>query len=93
MSRPVEALVVDLGGVAARFRPERRLCALASATGLEAGLIHERLFESGFDHGSELGEHSVEQALAGVRGARLSSTTPLTSPTRSRSTGVVAVNP
>lgn len=70
MSRPtIKALVVDLGGVAAQFRPARRLTALAALTGLGEELIHERLFQSGFDHRCELGELTAEQAHAGALGA------------------------
>jgi glucose-1-phosphatase len=59
-SASIDWLVVDLGGVAADFRPERRLVALAQATGLPADVIDERLFRSGLDHDAELGRHTVD---------------------------------
>ena len=66
---PIEVIVVDLGGVAARFRPERRLHALSSATGIEEHVIHERLFGSGFDRRCERGELTADEAMAGVLAA------------------------
>jgi HAD superfamily hydrolase (TIGR01509 family) len=65
----IEAVVVDLGGVAARFRPERRLAALASISGVEDSVIHERLFQSGFDDRAELGAYSPDQVTGFVVGA------------------------
>ena len=65
----IDAIVVDLGGVAARFRPERRLHALASATGIDPHVIHERLFSSGFDRRCELGELTAEEAMSDVLSA------------------------
>ena len=55
----VEWLVVDLGGVAAQYRPERRLNALEQATGIPQDVIHERLFVSGLDRDAELGRHTI----------------------------------
>jgi len=65
----IEALVVDLGGVAARFRPQRRLHALASATRIEEHVVHERLFGSGFDHRCELGELTAAETMSAVLAA------------------------
>jgi glucose-1-phosphatase len=65
----IEAVVVDLGGVAARFRPERRMRALASLSGLPERTIQERLFDSGFDDRAESGEYSREQVVEGVQTA------------------------
>jgi glucose-1-phosphatase len=61
---PPLSLVVDLGGVAARFRPDRRLSALTSATGLPPELIHQRLFVSGLDHDAELGQYDAQSIAA-----------------------------
>jgi len=68
-STPIGALVVDLGGVAARFRPDRRLTALASATGLDERVIHERLFASGFDARCETGELTSEETMSAALAA------------------------
>jgi glucose-1-phosphatase len=65
----IEALVVDLGGVAAHFRPERRLAALATLSGLTERVIQERVFDSGFEHRAELGEYPPEQVREFVREA------------------------
>jgi HAD superfamily hydrolase (TIGR01509 family) len=65
----IETVVVDLGGVAARFRPERRLQALSSLSGVAQGLIQERLFDSGFESQSELGAYSPDQVVAAVQAA------------------------
>lgn len=51
----IEHLVVDLGGVAAQFRPEIRLAALAARTGLDPAVVGARLFGSGLDDSAELG--------------------------------------
>lgn len=53
-------LVVDLGGVAAKYRPDRRLLALAEATGLDAASITAELFESGLDSRAETGDYTPE---------------------------------
>lgn len=56
-------LVVDLGGVAARYRPERRLQALTQKTGLDAATIAAELFESGLDSQAELGHFAPDQLM------------------------------
>ncbi len=53
-------LVVDLGGVAASYRPENRLATLAEATGLIPSDIHNRLFSSGLDEAAESGSFAKE---------------------------------
>jgi hypothetical protein len=65
----IETVVVDLGGVASRFRPERRLQALASLSGLAQELIRERLFDSGLERQAELGGYSAAQVVAAVQSA------------------------
>jgi putative hydrolase of the HAD superfamily len=65
----IETVVVDLGGVAARFRPERRLQALASLSGIPETVIHQRLFESGFEGQAELGAFSPDEVVAMVGAA------------------------
>lgn len=56
-------LVVDLGGVAAHYLPDRRLGALAEATGLDPATIDAELFESGLDHRAELGAFTPDQLV------------------------------
>ena len=51
----IQWLVIDLGGVVARFRPQRRLKALERVSGIDADAIRLRLFDSGFDEQAELG--------------------------------------
>jgi len=46
---PVTALLVDLGGLTCRFHPERRLQALARASGLDADAVQSRIWRSGLD--------------------------------------------
>jgi HAD superfamily hydrolase (TIGR01509 family) len=58
--RDISWIVVDLGGVAAQFRPERRLEALERATRIPRDVIQQRLFQSGLDDDAELGHHSVQ---------------------------------
>jgi glucose-1-phosphatase len=64
-----EWLVLDLGGVAAEFRPERRLVALERATGISADTINHRLFTSGLDDDAEIGLHGVESIASEIRDA------------------------
>lgn len=65
----IEVVVVDLGGVAARFWPERRLAALASLSGLAPEVIQQHLFDSGLEHRAELGELAPEELLREVQSA------------------------
>jgi HAD superfamily hydrolase (TIGR01509 family) len=65
----IKTLVVDLGGVAARFLPERRLEALSSLSGIAPRIIETRIFRSGLDRRSELGMFSPDEVLAAVEAA------------------------
>jgi HAD superfamily hydrolase (TIGR01509 family) len=65
----IEAVVVDLGGVAADFRPERRLQALAALSGLAEATISDPIFGSGLEEQAEMGAFTREQAFAAVRNA------------------------
>ena len=65
----IEKVVVDLGGVAARFRPERRLGRLASISHLTEELIKERLFNSGLEDRAERGEYPPAEVIANVLAA------------------------
>jgi putative hydrolase of the HAD superfamily len=65
----IETVVVDLGGVAARFRPERRLDALAALSGLSPAVLQQRLFDSGLDRQAELGMYTADEGLAAVQDA------------------------
>jgi len=55
--------------VAARFRPERRLQALASLSGVAEDVIEERLFDSGFERRAELGAYSPDEVVAAIQAA------------------------
>lgn len=57
----IQVVLFDLGGVVCHFRPERRLAALASASGLPEGEVYARLWESGFDQRCDRGEFSAEE--------------------------------
>jgi HAD superfamily hydrolase (TIGR01509 family) len=65
----IDVLVVDLGGVAARFLPERRLKALATLSGIAPEMIQQRLFASGLELQSELGRLEPHKVLANVQTA------------------------
>lgn len=59
MIRTARALVVDLGGVACRWFPERRLAALAARSGLPAETVDQLVFGSGFDDAGERGRFTL----------------------------------
>jgi HAD superfamily hydrolase (TIGR01509 family) len=59
-------LVVDLGGVVAHFRPDRRLFALSRLTGLPEDVVHQRLFTSGFDHDAEVGRFDTDTIVDAI---------------------------
>jgi putative hydrolase of the HAD superfamily len=61
---PATVLVLDLGGVVARWRPERRLDALALLSGLPAPTIDALVFESGFDDAGERGAFEADEFRA-----------------------------
>jgi putative hydrolase of the HAD superfamily len=58
---PATVLVLDLGGVVARWLPARRLDALARISGLPAPAIDALVFESGFDDAGERGAFGAEE--------------------------------
>jgi glucose-1-phosphatase len=62
-------IVWDLGGVVARFRPERRLAALADMSGLSPTHIQERIWGSGLDAAAESGQLDEVTVWAEVIGA------------------------
>jgi HAD superfamily hydrolase (TIGR01509 family) len=62
----IKWLVVDLGGVAAAFRPEVRLDALASECDVTPAEIHQRIFTSGLDATAELGRIAPHDVVATV---------------------------
>lgn len=74
MTRAVRALVVDLGGVACRFQPERRLAALAATTGqLEEDIAAAIWGPGAIDEKAERGRlskaetyHALISALGGA---------------------------
>lgn len=55
MTDVAPVLVMDLGGVTARWLPDRRLAALAHLSGLPAATVDQLVFESGFDEAGERG--------------------------------------
>jgi HAD superfamily hydrolase (TIGR01509 family) len=55
----VTTVLFDLGDVVCRFRPQRRLEALAAASGLPAREIHARLWESGFSQACDSGQYTA----------------------------------
>ena len=65
----IEVVVVDLGVVAARFRPEWRLNALSAASGVTREVLRQRLFDSGLEARSELGDLLPEEVMAAVQAA------------------------
>lgn len=65
----IEVLVVDLGGVAARFTPERRLRALGAATGLSEAEVRARIWDSGLEASAERGRYSSDEIIEVVRAA------------------------
>lgn len=68
MSSPIEAVVLDLGGVVSRFVPHRRLDALARLTGAPASDIHAALWASGLDARADAGDLGHDEAYAAVLG-------------------------
>jgi HAD superfamily hydrolase (TIGR01509 family) len=59
----IEAAVIDLGGVAARFLPERRLAALSELSGVPEAQIQAEIFDSGFESRAERGVFSSKQVF------------------------------
>lgn len=68
MSSPIEAVVLDLGGVVCRHVPDVRLRALARLTGTPASDIHAALWASGLDARAEAGELDREETYEAVLG-------------------------
>jgi FMN phosphatase YigB (HAD superfamily) len=68
MSSPIEAVVLDLGGVVCRFVPDRRLKALARLSGRPASDIQAAVWASGLDTRAESGDLDHDEAYAAVLG-------------------------
>ena len=66
-ARLVTTVLFDLGGVACRFRPERRLAALTADCGLPPEEVRARVWDSGFDAECDLGRHNAAVIHARVR--------------------------
>lgn len=60
-------LVLDLGGVAARWLPDRRLHAVAQLSGLPPATIDQLVFESGFEDAGERGRFTEQEYVAALR--------------------------
>ncbi len=70
----VSLVFFDLGGVAARFDPERRLAALAPLAGADPARIHEAVWRSGLSRDFDAGLYDADgmhARLCEVLGARL----------------------
>jgi FMN phosphatase YigB (HAD superfamily) len=72
----IETLVVDLGGVAARFYPKRRLEALSSLSGMKATVIQSLLFDSGLEAQAELGAYTESHIVTEIH-TRLGTVVPM----------------
>jgi glucose-1-phosphatase len=59
-------VLFDLGGVVCQFSHDRRLAALAQASGLSVEEVHHRLFASGFDLDCDRGHYTLEQQCAQI---------------------------
>jgi HAD superfamily hydrolase (TIGR01509 family) len=59
-------VLVDLGGVAARFQPSVRLTALARASGLDEAEVRARIWEQGLDARMDRGELDLPAAHRAV---------------------------
>ena len=66
-ARPVNTILFDLGGVVCRFRPERRLAALAADCGLPSEEVRARIWDSGFDAECDLGRYDAAAIHARVQ--------------------------
>jgi HAD superfamily hydrolase (TIGR01509 family) len=66
MSSPIEAVVLDLGGVVCRHVPDVRLRALARLTGAPESDIHAALWASGLDARAEAGDLDHDETYDAV---------------------------
>lgn len=66
--RAAAVLVLDLGGVAARWLPDRRLQALAELSGLPPATIDQLVFESGFEDAGERGRFTEQEYVTALLG-------------------------
>ena len=64
---PITTVLFDLGGVACRFVPARRLALLSANCGLPPAEVHARLWESGFSHECDLGHFDAGQMYEEAR--------------------------
>jgi putative hydrolase of the HAD superfamily len=64
---PAALLALDLVGVAARSRTDRRLARMAAASGLSTDEVHARIWASGFDEACDAGEVLLPDARDEVR--------------------------
>lgn len=71
----ISTVLFDLGDVACRFRPERRLAALAAVSPLPAATIQARIWDSGFDADCDRGRYSLDEVVEQI-GAMLETRLP-----------------
>ncbi len=57
---PIRVVLFDLGGVVCHFLPERRLAALAKASGLPESEVYARIWKSGLDRQVDRGDFTAE---------------------------------
>lgn len=69
MTRRIDVVVFDLGGVVCRYLPERRLDELAAATKLTGSDVEEAIHGSGLDAAADRGELDLAGNVAAVRAA------------------------
>jgi putative hydrolase of the HAD superfamily len=60
---PIDLVIFDMDGVLCHYDFARRLACLAEKTGLDANLIDEKIFRSGFDDLADQGHFSAEEYL------------------------------
>jgi putative hydrolase of the HAD superfamily len=63
---PVEVVVLDMGGVACEFVPDRRLRALVELSGRRPEAVDDALFGSGLEDRAERGELTLDEAYEAV---------------------------
>jgi glucose-1-phosphatase len=63
---PVSTVLFDVGDVVCRFRPARRLAALAAASPYPAETIQAQIWDSGFDADCDRGHYTGDEIVARI---------------------------